>query len=67
MDTKKNSMAFIGIFVGFVISFGIFYYTNNLERHERTEITELLNDGFGRIGCIWFVMLILMIIAFLFG
>jgi hypothetical protein len=60
-------MAFIGIFVGFVISFGIFYYTNNLERHERTEITELLNDGFGRIGCIWFVMLILMIIAFLFG
>jgi uncharacterized membrane protein YjgN (DUF898 family) len=60
-------MGFIGIFVGFVICLGIVYYTNNLEWHERTENTELANDVFGRIGCIWFVMLILMIIAFLFG
>ena len=50
-----------------VICFGIVYYTNNIEPHKKTEMTELANDGFGRVGCICFVMLILVLIGYIFG
>ena len=50
---------YIGMFVTVVVCFGIMYYTNNLENHEKTENTELFNDGFRRLGCLVFILFLI--------
>ena len=60
-------MGLIGVLGMVVICFGIVYYTNNIEPHKKTEMTELANDRFGRVGCICFVMLILVLIGYIIG